>query len=335
MGQVGEFLPWQEAWERALYDGSLGEGSLENGGAPRPRGFFRREAPADHFRTATHGSDLMARAVVALARRHALPAVVDVGAGRGELLVSVRALAPDLALHGVERVPRPTTLPEDVAWSSDPPAHVHGLLLAHEWLDVVPCPVVEVDAAGTPRFVLTCPATGEETLGAPVAEGPAEAGSWLAQWWPVDGARPGTRAEVGLPRDRAWAGAVDLLDRGVALAVDYGHTREARPAGGSLRSFRRGRQVAVVPDGTRDVTAGVAVDAVADAVGGRVLSQREALRALGVVQPLPPTAYAESRPRDYLEALGRASSDAELVDPGSFGGFAWIVSGRGCAVSLP
>jgi SAM-dependent MidA family methyltransferase len=230
-------------------------------------------------------------------------------------------------------VPRPAGLPADLTWSAESPASVDGLLIAHEWLDTVPCPVVEVDSAGTPRFVHVDPATGVESLGAAVADGPPDIADWLARWWPLDDADPGSRAEVGLPRDRAWAAAVEHLDRGVALAIDYGHVRAARPPGGSLRSFRRGRQVPVVPDGSRDVTAHVAVDAVAEAVGGQVVSQREALHRLAVVATTPPPEWAWARPRDYLQALGRASSDAELVDPGSFGAFWWVVSGSGCVVT--
>src|SRR3954466_13080525 len=62
---------WRTAWDTALYG---------------PRGFFRLNAPSDHFRTAVHGSDLMARALLRLVRQHDLDTVVDVGAGRGELL---------------------------------------------------------------------------------------------------------------------------------------------------------------------------------------------------------------------------------------------------------
>ena len=45
--------PWKNAWDEALY----GAG-----------GFFRREAPAAHFRTSVHASPLFARALVRLVR---------------------------------------------------------------------------------------------------------------------------------------------------------------------------------------------------------------------------------------------------------------------------
>src|SRR5262249_62244441 len=74
-----------------------------------------------------------------------------------------------------------------------------------------------------------------------------------------------SRAEVGAPRDAAWADAVRAVTRGLALAVDYGHLANGRPAFGSLTGFRDGRQVPPVPDGSCDLTAHVAIDSVAAA----------------------------------------------------------------------
>src|SRR5688500_8346537 len=118
---------WRIAWDRALYG---------------PDGFFRRNAPADHFRTAVHGSDVMAAALLRLVRACDLDTVVDVGAGRGELLVALHRLAPDLELLGVEVAPRPAGLPSSIAWSPVLPTAVDGLVVASEWLDNIPCPVV-------------------------------------------------------------------------------------------------------------------------------------------------------------------------------------------------
>ena len=92
---------WRTAWDAALYG---------------PGGFFRRQAPADHFRTAVHGSDLMAQAFLRLVRLKELDTVVDVGAGRAELLVALHRLAPDLELLAVEVAPRPAGLPDAIAW---------------------------------------------------------------------------------------------------------------------------------------------------------------------------------------------------------------------------
>ncbi len=310
---------WRDAWREALY----GTG-----------GFYRHQAPAQHFRTAAHGSDVLAGALATLARRHRLDSVVDVGAGRGELLLALRRAAPHLRLNAVEVAPRPVGLPSDITWSHTAPEAVEGLVLAHELLDTVPCAVAEVDPGGTPRLVHVDPRTGNEQLGEPLRTSgeTAELTRWLDQWWPLAGATPGARAEVGLDRDRTWAAAVARLRRGLAVAVDYGHTRAGRPSRGSLRCYRHGREVGVAPDGTRDVTADVAVDAVAAAVEGSVLPQREALAALGVSARRPPLAEARSDPSGYLRSLASATAAAELLAPGGFGGFYWVVSGRGGVV---
>src|SRR6185369_16379789 len=102
--------------------------------------------------------------------------------------------------------------------------------------------------------------------------------------------KPGSRGEIGWPRDAAWADAVGRLRSGVAVAVDYGHLRDGRPPLGTVTGFRAGRQVTPVPDGTCDVTAHVAMDAVATAAGTpyALVTQREALKALGMDGGRPP-----------------------------------------------
>jgi SAM-dependent MidA family methyltransferase len=329
-----------------------------------PGGFFVTGAgPAAHFRTSAHAAPAFARALLRLLERldAALgwPArldLVDVGAGRGELLSALVAAAdPELAGRlrptAVELSPRPEGLPGVIGWRDDLPSGVTGLLLATEWLDNVPLEV----AARTPdgwRRVLVDPATGEESLGGPVDDADAH---WLDRWWPAgspatdqggnlhagavgsigSGAGGPTgavaRAEVGLSRDTAWADAVDRLDRGLAVAVDYGHLRQERPSGGTLTGYRGGRQVPPVPDGSCDVTAHVAVDSVAEAgaaVAGRpytLVRQREALRALGVDGRRPPLALAGSDPAGYVRALATASAAAELTDPAGLGGHWWLL----------
>ena len=298
---------WRTAWQDALYGAD---------------GFFRREAPAAHFRTSVHASPLFAQALVNLAHEAGLETVVDVGAGRGELLATVHALDPSLTLLGVEVAARPPDLPAAVGWAHHLPASLDGLVVANEWLDNVPCDVVEVDEHGSARLVHVDPPTAAESLGSPPSE--PEVVDWLEKWWPLS--EPGTRAEVGTSRDAAWADVLRRLGNGVAVAVDYGHTRETRPPFGSLRSYRDGVEVEVAPDGSRDVTAHVAVDSLAAAAGGRLLRQREALRQLGVRGDRPDLALARSAPASYLSALVRASEAAELTDPAGLGGFFWLIT---------
>jgi SAM-dependent MidA family methyltransferase len=307
---------WRTAWDRALYG---------------PDGFYRRNAPAEHFRTAVHGSDLMARAVLRLLREHDLDTVVDVGSGRGELLVELHRLAPEVELLGVEVAPRPEGLPAEIAWSPVLPESVDGLVIAQEWLDNIPCHVTSVDDRGDVRVVHVDPPTGEESWGHRVSTPgvPPSMADWLARWWPLDGCPPGTRAEVGTSRDLAWADVVNRVERGIAIAIDYGHTLEGRPAGGSLRSYRHGVAVPVLPDGSRDVTAHVAVDAVAAAVAGTLTTQKRALASLGLDVPRPPRSLASTDPEAYVSSLAGAAAAADLTASGGFGDFYWIVSGRG------
>ncbi|WP_258534443.1 SAM-dependent methyltransferase [Streptomyces sp. PT12] len=316
---------WRAAMERALYG---------------PGGFFLRHAPAAHFRTAVHASPLFAVAVarllervdVALGRPGEL-AFVDIGAGRGELVTGVlAALPPDVGArvrpYAVERAPRPPGLDPAIVWRAEAPRGAVGLLFANEWLDNVPLDVAEVGPDGVARTVLV-DGDGAERLGPPVAGADA---AWLARWWPL-GPEPGARAEIGLPRDAAWADAVATLARGCAVAVDYAHTRDARPPLGTLTGYRDGRAVPPVPDGDRDLTAHVAIDACAGP-GSVLLTQRGALAALGVDGRRPSLDLASADPVAYLRALGAAGEAAELTDPGGLGGFTWLVQPVGIPAPL-
>ena len=307
---------WKQAWDAALYG---------------PEGFFRREAPAAHFRTSVHASSQFARALVRMTRDAGLDTVVDIGAGRGELLAQMAALDPGLDLLGVEVAARPRGLDPAIAWTSALPDTVEGLVVANEWLDNIPCHVLETDDDGALRVVHVDPATGGESLGSALTHTavPASLGAWTERWWPLRAREPGTRAEVGTTRDVAWADVVRRVTRGIAVAIDYGHTRDDRPLFGSLRSYQAGQEVDVLPDGSRDVTAHVAVDAVADRVGGQVRRQRDVLLELGVSGDRPGLDLATSDPAAYLRALADATEAAELTAPGGLGDFWWVVSTTG------
>jgi len=303
-------VPWRDAWHAALYG---------------PAGFYRSaSAPAAHFRTSVHASPLFARALLELIHQAGIDTVVDVGAGGGELLRDLHGLDPGLRLCGVDLGPRPAELPAAVEWTGTVPDFA-GLLVANEWLDNVACPVVELTSDG-PRLVLVDPATGAESLGPPVGSANA---AWLERWWPLH--RPGQRAEIGRPRDEAWQAAVSRIQRGLAIAIDYAHTRGDRPPSGTLTGFRRGREVTPIPDGTCDITAHVAVDACAAAVPAPAvtLPQRAALRSLGIRSGLPDRDLAQADPAGYVRALQAASEASELLDPDGLGGFAWLVHSIG------
>ena len=286
-------LPWSAAWQHALYG---------------PDGFFLRERPADHFRTSVTASPLFARAVRVLAGRvdEALGRpdpydVVDLGAGRGELLHALPDVPARWRLTAVEKAADPGA---GLRWRHDVP-RLTGLLVANEWLDDVPLDVVD---AG--RLVLVDRA-GAQWPGPPA---PPDLLAWCARWWPHG------PAEVGLSRDLAWSAAVARVRRGLAVAVDYGHGRAARRP--TLTGYRAGRQVLPVPDGSCDITAHVALDSCAEATGARLLRQDRALRRLGVDAVLP--TWAGDAPA-HTAALQRSSQAGVLLDPAGLGGFGWLV----------
>ncbi|WP_020122560.1 SAM-dependent methyltransferase [Streptomyces canus] len=314
---TGGWTGWRAAIEAALYG---------------PEGFYRRpEGPAGHFRTSVHASPLFAEAVARLLCRldEALgrPArldFVDMAAGRGELAGGVLAALPAevnarTRVYAVEVADRPAALDQRIEWLSEPPKDIIGLLFANEWLDNVPVEIAETDSSGLPRRVLVRP-DGRERLGEPLAGAEAE---WLDRWWPLP-AGEGLRAEIGLPRDEAWASAVATVGRGLAVAVDYAHTASSRPPFGTLTGFREGRESTPVPDGSCDLTAHVALDACA-LPGGRLLTQRDALRALGIEGARPPLSLASTQPAEYVRALARAGEAAELTAAGGLGDFGWLI----------
>ena len=348
------WVTWRAAMQEALY------GS---------RGFYARgEPPAAHFRTSVHASPRYAAALLALLREIDVslghPArldLVDIGAGRGELLSQMLGLArrgplsggqlpgappagyPSLAErispHAVEITPRPDGLDAQIRWSRSVPSRITGLVIANEWLDTIPLDVAELTSDG-PRLVLVNTATGAERPGPPASGGDR---AWLRQWWPLRSI--GDRAEIGSARCAAWADVIGKLAGGLAVGVDYGHVRAGRPAGGTLAGYRDGRPVRPIPDGSCDITAHVAMDAcaVAPASTGTgatgtatgtgatgaaqttVTTQRVALRALGLRGSRPSLGQAGHDPQGYLAALRRAAEESELTDPSGLGGFSWLV----------
>jgi SAM-dependent MidA family methyltransferase len=333
-------MTWRAAMREALYSSG---------------GFYARgERPAAHFRTSVHVSARYAAAMLVLLREvdGALDHpprldLVDMGAGQGELLTDILdqarwpgpaaepatrpPLAERIVARAVEVAPRPPGLGPQIRWCTAPPARVTGLVIASEWLDNIPLDIAELAPAG-PRIVLVDSATGAERVG-PVAS-PADL-AWLSRWWPLR--QPGARAELGHPRCAAWADVIGRLDRGLAMAADYGHLLASRPAAGTMAGFLDGRPVRPIPDGSRDITAHVAIDACAaagEAAGATqtlLTTQRTALRALGLGGQRPPVSLAERDPVRYLAALRTAAEDAELTDAAGLGGFSWLVQ----AVRMP
>jgi len=334
------WMTWREAMRTALYG---------------PAGFYARgEPPARHFRTSAHVSPAYAGAMLSLLREADAALghprrldLVDVGAGRGELLGQVlgeasrdHGLATRIAARAVEITPRPDGLDPRIRWHPSPPAAITGLVIASEWLDNIPLDVAELTVDG-PRLVLVETESGAERPGPPL---PRADLAWSRAWWPLHAV--GDRAEIGRTRCRAWAGVVRRITRGLAVAADYGHQRAGRPWQGTLTGYREGRVVRAIPDGSRDITAHVALDACADAgqlacaARGRaamtvLTTQRQALRALGVTGSRPPLAQAGGDPLGYARALSQASEEAELIDAHGLGAFGWLVQAVGLGIPAP
>jgi SAM-dependent MidA family methyltransferase len=304
-------ITWRHAMARALY----GEDGL----------YLSAGAPGRHFRTSAHAGSQWVAAIHTLAARvdDALGApheftVVDMGAGGGELLTGLAGIAPERwSLLGVDRAPRPESLPARVQWRRELGDRVVGLLVAAELLDVVPVDVA-VRTEGGVRL-LTVTATGAECPGDPVTGRDRE---WLTTWWPLTAL--GSRAEIGWPRDDAWRSLTGRLGRGAAVAIDYS-ADPGRDLAGTLAAYRDGRQTAPAPDARSDLTAHVLFESLVD-VGDVVISQREALRGLGI--GAGPARYAGDAVA-YLNALSEVGATAELTDPGGLGGFTWLVHSAG------
>ncbi|MEO6143815.1 MAG: SAM-dependent methyltransferase [Dermatophilaceae bacterium] len=309
------WTPWKQAWDHALYGGS---------------GFYRQGAgPAGHFATASQGipqiGELLGRALLKLMDQEGLDSFVDMGCGRGELLEQVHRLGPHIRCIGIDIVSRPE-LSGPIGWIPSPGGKqlpdelnglTHALVFANEWLDVVPCPIAEMDEDGELREVLVNASSGDERLGDPVSGTDRQ---WCQRFWPIDGLAPGSRLEIGEERDTAWADLVSRVESGLAVAVDYGHTIDFRPAAGTLTGFRKGRQVRPVPDGSCDLTAHVSMDSLAH---DELVDQRTALRRLGISGQRPPQGLARSNPTAYLRELSTASVAAALTGRGGLGDFLW------------
>ena len=192
------------------------------------------------------------------------------------------------------------------------------------------------------RLAAACSSTrapGDERLGPPPAERPRLAGTLVA------GQQPGDRAEVGRPRDEAWAGVVSALRRRARRrrrlrarprrppSGRQPHRLPRRPPGaaGPGRQLRRHQ-----PCGAGRLRGG-------RRAGRRDLRrcsprQRAALAGCSAYAGRGRrTSWPTATRAAYLRALSAAGELAELTDPHGLGGFGWLVQGVGssCQPGLP
>jgi len=257
--------------------------------------------------------------------------VVDVGAGGGELLSALAGLRPSLRLGGIDLRPRPDSLRTAAEWAEGlwDVRYAHWttgqaeallgaddavLVVAAEWLDDLPCPVVHQEADGWREVVVD--EGGNERPGPQLAGADLE---WADRWWPT-----GRRAEIGTTRDRAWSALAAVVRRrgGGLVLLDYGHDRDARPEEGSFAAYRDGRSVPPIPSVEVNLTAHVSLDSVrtaGEASGLRTVldtHQDEALSKL---------LTEDGRGADPLSDLARRSERAVLGSAYGWGTHRWLL----------
>ena len=118
--------------------------------------------------------------------------------------------------------------------------------------------------------------------------------------------------------------------------MDYAHPVDNRPPRGTLTGYRDGAMVVAHPRRTCDITAHVALDACAEAGqrAGADHPQRcphSASRCVlwGSPAHARRSTWPGSIARRYLQALARASEEAELIDSSRvLGGFGWLSQSR-------
>ncbi|GAB3587937.1 SAM-dependent methyltransferase [Calidifontibacter terrae] len=292
------------AWQDALYG---------------PDGFYQNaQGPAAHFATSTQGIpgvvELLAELVIALARRENIGRIVDFACGRGELLHQLRLVDPTLDLTGVDIVERPTGLVESIGWVRSPgggqlPTELDNLtdtlLLAHEWLDVVPCDLLVDDHLMTADGSLgTKPSSTQR--------------NWATEHWPT--ADPAEVVELGDTRDAAYAALRGRLSSGLFVCVDYGHLAGERPPVSTLTGFRDGRECEPRFDGSTDITAHVAMDSLG---ADELIRQADLANTLILRPERPDHSLAQRDPLAYIASLRRRGAWSAFTDPAGLGGFWW------------
>ena len=305
--------PWADAWHDALYG---------------PTGFYRQDrGPAGHFTTATQAAPCWAPvagggAGPADGRARACTTLVDVGCGRGELLTDGRTGSPrrcaasawtsspgrDLpAGRGLAPLPRRRALPPELSDLT------HAARRARVARRRARAPWPQVDERRAAARGARRPG---DRAGAPrrraVRRGRWRGAHALAGRRP--GARPATASRSAAAATRRGRDLVSRLRSGLALAVDYGHTRGDRPGGRHADGLPRGpsggpgaRRVVRPHRPRRDGLPGRTTSSSTSAprCGGSASAGRR-----------PPHELATSDPAAYLAALATASAAAALTARG-------------------
>jgi SAM-dependent MidA family methyltransferase len=210
------------------------------------------------------------------------------------------------------------------ATSAELPQQVTGVIVANELLDNLAFDIVRRADGGAEQMVVMAGDDGPELAVAPAADALADrldrlgvpAGAWV----------PWQQTAAGWVAD-----ALDRLDRGRLLVVDYGApTAELarRPDLGWLRTFRGNDRGGHPLDdiGLQDITVDVAIDQVQAEPATRVRTQAELLQELGVDELVEEgrqvwNAHAQAPDLVALRARSRVREAEALLDPEGLGAF--------------
>jgi SAM-dependent MidA family methyltransferase len=209
-----------------------------------------------------------------------------------------------------------------------------GAILANELLDALPVHRVEGSDHGLFERYVTLDADGELRTELAEPSTPALAARLEAENVQLE---PGQPAEICLAIDDWVQTAVEPLERGLALLIDYGAPAAElyTPARGStLRAYYRHRVHGdpLVAIGRQDLTAHVDLTAVQRAAAANGLdllgrtTQAELLAGLGIGELL---VGLQTRPETTLESyLAAKSAVVRMLDPRATGRFAVLAFGR-------
>lgn len=285
------------------------------------RSFWADNQPSWHFDTP---STLCAAALGALIHRWrarlGLRSLIEVGYGDGRILTECSRRDPSMASCGIDV----RNIPTDAAWrqitarwdpvseqwigADIPLGDAPVLVIAVEWLDDLPGSLITAAGLGEDNPDTTA-----------INDLTPDQRAWLARWWPNQS--PGDMAVIGNQRDRAWRWWATRLAPGSVLAtIDYGHLAHQRPRDGGVSAHRHGERVRPGP-GT-NVTASVAIDAVAQAVEDVGAQRLLCTRLMDL-----PDSFWNLEAQSPLDALALRSQIALLRDPDRFGQF-WLVAHR-------
>jgi len=229
------------------------------------------------------------------------------------------AAGVDMFIHGFGSGPR-------FASSALAPYGIAGVVLANELLDNLAFDIVRHDGEGNfERLDVHHAEDGLEFVVArtevPASLAPVLASAAVGEWMPLQ------------EHAVQWVeAAIDRLERGVVIAIDYGaSTAEiaARPEMGWLRTFvgqERGGHPLDAP-GSCDITTDVAVDQLAIATRPTVATtQRQFLERMGIAQLVEEgrqiwTAKAVAPDVEALRGRSRVGEAEALLEPAGLGDF--------------